>query len=299
MRHLNYNHLLYFWMVAKEGSIAKASEILYITPQTISGQLKLLEQSVDEALFKRAGRGLALTNEGESIYLYADEIFNLGAELSERVHRKMISGSNELRIGIVNSIPKLIAYKTLQPALTLEDPLRIICDEGELDTLLGNLAVHQLDLIISDRMIPNGLNVKAFNHILGESNIAFYASNKIARKYIKNFPQSLNNAPMLLPKKDNDMRKQLETWFDKIEVIPNIIAEFDDNALLKTFGQAGAGIFPAPLAISEHVEQMCSSKQLGAADSVKETYYAISPERKLKHPGVIRITSEARDNLLD
>ncbi len=227
-----------------------------------------------------------------------EEIFNLGAELSERVYRRMISGPTELRIGIVNSIPKLIAYETLQPSLSLEEPVRLVCDEGDLEFLLGELAIHKLDLIISDRMIPSGLNVKAFNHVLGKSKVGFFAENSNANEYIKDFPASLNNAPMLLPKKNNHMRKQLESWFDQNDITPNIVAEFDDSALMKAFGRAGTGIYPSSLAISEQIEEMYSSKQIGIADSVYETYYAISPERKLKHPGVIKITSDARNHLL-
>ena len=297
MRHLNYNHLLYFWTVAREGSIAKASEALHITPQTISGQLKLLEDAVGDALFQRVGRGLSLTETGQVVNLYADEIFSLGSELTQRVKNKMTGLPAELNVGIVSSIPKLIAFKTLAPALELDERIRIVCSEGELDQLLADLAVHRLDLVISDRQIPARLNVKAFNHKLGDSQISFFAHRKIAAKYSRNFPNSLDGAPMLLPVKTNEMRRNLEDWFEEINVVPDIIAEFDDSALLKAFGEAAIGIFPAPSAIRNQIQQMYHSKIIGTIESVSESYYAISPERKLKHPGVVKITEEARARL--
>ena len=297
MRHLNYSHLLYFWTVAREGSIAKASETLHITPQTISGQLKLLEDAVGDALFRRVGRGLALTETGQVVNLYADEIFSLGAELTQRVQNKLTGLPAELNVGMVSSIPKLIGFQTLAPALELDERIRIVCNEGDLDQLLGELAVHRLDMVISDRPIPVGLNVKAYNHKLGNSPIAFYAQKKIAAKYARNFPQSLHRAPMLLPAKSNEVRRNLEDWFEQQEIVPDIIAECGDSALLKAFGESGIGIFPAPSAISEQIQQMYHSRIIGTVDSVVESYYAISPERKLKHPGVLKITEEARERL--
>lgn len=294
MRHLNYNHLLYFWTVAREGSIAKASEILHITPQTISGQLKLLEESIGESLFQRVGRGLSLTETGEVVNLYADEIFTLGAELSQRVQNKTTGMPAKLNVGILNSIPKLIAFRTIAPALELDEPIRIVCHEGELEKLLGDLAVHRIDLIISDRQVPAGLNVKAYNHRLGTSDIAFFAHKSIASRYIRKFPQSLHQAPMLLPAVNNQMRRDLDAWFDSIEVQPDIIAEVDDSALIKAFGEAAVGIFPAPNAVAKAIEHMYHTKVIGTVESVRETYYTISPERKLKHPGVLKITEEAR-----
>ena len=179
MRHLNYNHLLYFWTVAREGSIARAAEVLHITPQTISGQLKLLEESIGDELFQRAGRGLHLTETGEIVNLYADEIFTLGSELTHRVKGRTHDAPSKLNVGILNSIPKLVAFRTIAPALEMEEPIKVFCHEGELEKLLGDLAVHKLDLIISDRKIPSGLNVKAYNHKLGDSNISFFAQKSV------------------------------------------------------------------------------------------------------------------------
>ena len=299
MRHLNYSHLHYFWTVAREGSIAKASELLHITPQTISGQLKLLEESIGVPLFQRAGRGLNLTPMGEVVNLYADEIFTLGGELAQRVQNQSIEVHNKLSVGILNSIPKLIAFRAIAPALELEESIKVICQEGEFETLLGDLAVHKLDLIISDRQVPTGLNVKAYNHKLGNSQIAFFAHKSIASKYIKKFPHSLNNAPLLLPASNNQMRRDLDGWFDEVGVQPNVIAEVDDSALIKAFGEAAIGLFPAPLAVAEAIENMYHAKLVGTIESVTETYYTISPERKIKHPGVLKITEEARSRLFN
>ncbi|MDJ0926688.1 MAG: transcriptional activator NhaR [Gammaproteobacteria bacterium] len=299
MRHLNYNHLLYFWTVAREGSIARASEVLHLTPQTISGQLKLLEESVGEALFQRVGRGLVLSDAGHVVNQYADEIFTLGAELAQRVRSKEPGMPVAFNVGIVSSIPKLIAYRILAPALSLPDPIRIVCQEGDLEHLLGELAVHRLDLVLSDRAIPTGLSVKAYNHLLGESNIALFAQRRMAARYARRFPDSLDDAPMLLPVITSALRRSLDDWFDSVGVGPRVVAEFDDSALLKAFGEAGSGIFPAPSAIATEVEHMYHARIVGLAGDVKDAFFAISPERKLKHPAVVQITESARSALFD
>ncbi len=297
MRHLNYSHLLYFWTIAREGSIARASQVLHLAPQTISGQLKLLEESVGEPLFHRVGRGLVLSETGHLVNQYADEIFSLGAELAQRVRGGHPSLPGALNVGVVDSIPKLIAYRILEPALELSEPVRIVCREGDLERLLGDLAVHRLDLLLSDRPIPTGLNVKAYSHALGDSPIAFFSRRSQAKKYAGRFPGSLDQAPMLLPVESHALRRSLDDWFDRIDVSPRIVAEFDDSALLKAFGEAGAGIFPAPGVIGDAVENMYHARCIGVAESVKETYFAISPERKLKHPAVVTITEAARARL--
>lgn len=297
MRHLNYNHLLYFWTVAREGSIARAAEVLYVTPQTISGQLKLLDEAVGDALFHRVGRGLALSETGHLVFQYADEIFSLGAELAQRVRSKQPGIPSVLNVGIVNSIAKLIAYRVVYPALGLEESVRVVCREGDLETLLGELAVHRLDLVVSDRATPPGLNVKAYSHPLGESKVSFFAKRSIATRYSRGFPESLDQAPMLLPVGDSAVRRALDDWFEQTGISPQVIAEFDDSALLKAFGEAGAGVFPAPRAIASTVETMYHARCVGTAESVRETYYAISPERKLKHPAVVAITEAARARL--
>lgn len=296
MRHLNYTHLLYFWTVAREGSIARASEVLHLTPQTISGQLKKLEDSVGEPLFGKAGRGLTLTETGHVVNEYADEIFQLGSELAQRVRSKQALVPSVLNVGIVNSVPKLIAQRVLQPALMLDDPVKIACHEGDLDMLLADLAVHRLDMVVSDRPLPPGSNVRAYNHALGTSSISFFAHKSIAARF-RRFPEHLDGKPMLLPGPESATRRQIDEWFERHGIDPIVVAEFDDSALLKAFGEAGLGAFPAPTAIVEEVSSMYHSRVLGVVEDMTETYYAISPERKLKHPAVLAITETARDVL--
>ena len=296
MRHLNYNHLQYFWTVANEGSIARASQVLHITPQTISGQLKLLDEAVGEPLFQRAGRGLALTETGRLVKQYADEIFSLGAELSQVVHGARAS-SQVLHVGIVNSIAKLISYRILQPGLEATDPVRLVCTEGNLESLLAELAVHRLDLVISDRPVPVGMNVKAYNHPLGSSVIAFFCKPAAVRRYGGQFPAALDGAPMLLPIRTSGMRRGLDDWFERAGIKPHVVAEFDDSALLKMFGAAGTGVFPAPHAIAGEIERMYSARVIGLAEDVSETYYVISPERKLRRPAVLELIERTREQL--
>jgi LysR family transcriptional activator of nhaA len=299
MRHLNYNHLLYFHTVAREGSIAQASEVLHITPQTISGQLKLLEESVGAPLFDRIGRGLVLSETGQAVNQYADAIFSLGAELAHWVSRRSSALHDRLNVGIVNSIPKLVAHSVLQVGLELETPVKMVCREDTLQSLLADLAVHRLDLVLSDRPIPMGFGVKAFNHLLGESPISFYGRKDLASLYSRNFPESLHGAPVLLPMTGSAQRRSLEGWFEEIGVTPEIVAEFDDSALLKAFGETGAGIFPAPVAIENQLEYTYHVRLIGAAGPLKETYYAISPERVLRQTAVKHITDRARQQLLE
>ena len=298
MRHLNYTHLLYFWTVAREGSIARASELLHLTPQTISGQLKKLEQSIGEPLFVKAGRGLALTETGHIVNQYADEIFELGAELTQRVRSQQALMPTVLNVGIVNSVPKLVTQRVIRPALTLEDPVRVVCREGDLDILLADLAIHRLDLVISDRALPPGTHVKAFNHSLGRSSVSFFAHKSIARQY-KPFPNGLDQAPFLLPSTGVALRRELDDWFDSEEITPQVIAEFDDSALLKAFGEGAIGVYPAPTAIAEEVCSMYHARLIGTLEHIHESYYAISPERKVKHPAVLAITEAARTQLLN
>lgn len=297
MRHLNYNHLLYFWTVVSEGSIARASEVLHLTPQTISGQLKLLEQSIGGPLFHRVGRGLVPNDTGKIVHQYADEIFSLGAELTQRVRSGQQGVPLALNIGIVDSIAKLISYRIIEPALGLNESHRIVCVEASLESLLADLAVHRLDLVVSDRPIPAGLNVKAFNHILGDSKISLFAQPRAATRLARKFPHSLDNAPLLMPVSTTALRRDLDDWFDRLGIQPRIVAEFDDSALMKAFGEAGTGIFPAPSAITEEVQRMYHVRNIGVVDGVRETYYAISPERKIKHPALVHITEAARKRL--
>ena len=299
MRHLNYNHLLYFWTVAREGSIARACDHLNLTPQTISGQLKLLEDNVGEPLFHRVGRGLVLTDTGKLVKTYADEIFSLGAELVQQVQEKRTDIPMSVTIGIVDSIPKSITYRILEPLLSLDAPVKPVCLEGSLDRLLGELALHKIDAVLSDRALPAGLGIKAYNHLLGKSEVGLFIQNKKSRKYKKTFPQSLDAAPFLLPVADTTLRRNLSEWFTANQIRPHVVAEFDDVALLKMFGAAGKGVFPAPAAISTEIEEMYNAHLIGIAEGVTETFFAITPERKLKNQAVIRISEVAHEWLTD
>ncbi len=297
MAQLNYNHLLYFWTVAKEGSISRASETLHITPQTISGQIKVLEENIGTSLFIRSGRGLALTETGRIMSVYAEEIFSLGSELASTIKNRSTSHPSELSVGIVDSIPKLIAYRTIAPFLESEEDTKVICIEGKLEDLLADLSIHKIGLVLSDRPVPTGLSVKAYSHLLGECPVSFFAHKDIADKYLNDFPNSLDQAPMLLPLQSSQLRRNLDGWFEVNDINPKIIAEFEDSALLKAFGEAAIGLYPAPDAIADHIEKMYSARKIAVVDDVRESFYAISPERKIKHPGVKQITKFARANI--
>ncbi len=297
MRHLNYSHLQYFWSVAREGSVVKAAESLNLTPQTISGQLKLLEESVGQPLFDRVGRRLILSEMGHVVMEYADEIFSIGAELSQVVKGQKSASQSTLSVGVVSSMPKLIAERIIAPSLLDDEPIRIRCHEASLEQLLGELAVHQLDIVLSDQPMPSGLSLRAFNHRLGESGLTFFSQRRVARQYRGKFPQSLNDAPMLLPSQHSALRRRLDDWFDGHDIVPIVVGEFDDSALLKAFGEAGAGLFAAPSVIEKEICKMYGMSVIGRTDKVTEHFYAISPERRIKHPAVALISEIARSDL--
>ena len=292
---INYKHLHYFWIVAKHGSITRASEQLHITPQTISGQLSLLEDSLGEALFNKVGRNLELTETGRLVLSYADEIFSLGGELEEAVRNQPLERPMVFKVGIADVVPKSIAYQLLAPALKLPDSIRIVCKENSLDNLLAELALHRIDLVIADGPIPSGLNVRGYNHFLGECGISFLAEGKLAKSLRRNFPHSLNAAPLLLPSEINMLQPRLLKWFDNLHIHPRIVGEFDDSALMKAFGQAGTGVFVAPSAISDEVTRQFGVQIVGATEEVREEFYAISVERRISHPAVAAITETARE----
>ena len=297
MRHLNYNHLQYFWTVAREGSVAKAADILHLTPQTISGQIKVLEQSIGQPLFERVGRRLTMTESGRVVYGYADEIFSIGAELASTIRSNLPNASPTLAIGAVSSMPKLIAERIVAPAMLGDPHVRVRCHEATLDQLLADLAVHKLDLVLSDQPVPRGLNLKAYDHHLGESGLSFFSPKIRARGWRNRFPESLNEAPLLLPTKNSALRRLLDEWFEKNGLTPQIAGEFDDSALLKAFGEAGAGVFAGPTAIETEICRMYRVAVIGRTLDITETYYAISPERRLRNEAVVAITETARTDL--
>jgi len=298
MATLNYKHLHYFWVVAKTGSIAVASKRLHITPQTISGQLTLFEDIIGEPLFTRFNRRFDLTEKGKMVLSYADEIFSLGQELEEALRETPVERPIQFKVGICDSVPKTIAYKLIEPALRTGDNLRIICREGNVSHLLGELAIHKLDIVIADSAMPNNLNVRAFNHLLGECGITFFATQSIAETLIKlPFPMNLHKAPMLIPGADDPSSISLQKWFENYKIYPKIIGEFDDGALMKTFGSAGIGIFAAPSSITKEVEARYKVVKIGETSEVTKSFYAISAERKISHPAVIAISEAARQEL--
>jgi LysR family transcriptional activator of nhaA len=297
MRHLNYSHLQYFWTVATEGSIVGAAEVLHVTPQTISGQLKLLDESVGQPLFNKSGRRLVLSETGRLVFDYADEIFRVGAELASIVKGKNAAGHAMLNVGVVSSMPKLVVERVVAPALSGEKAVRVVCREGALERLLSDLAVHRLDLVLSDQPVPTGLGIKAYNHRLGRSGLSFFSRGTGAARLRNRFPGSLDGARMLLPSRDSALRRHMDEWFEKNELQPEIVGEFDDSALLKAFGEAGLGVFAGPTVIEREICRMYRTTVIGRVPEVSEHFYAISPERRLKHDAVVEITNIARTDL--
>lgn len=294
---INYKHLRYFWMVAKEGGVARASESLHLTPQTISGQMSLLEEYLGVELFTRVGRNLELTETGRLVLSYSDEIFSLGSELEEMLHHLPVERPQLLRIGVVDVVPKSIAHRILSPILQLTEPVRMVCREASLDTLLAELAVHRLDFVLADRPIPSSVSTRGFSHRLGESAVSFFATAKLAKKLKGEFPFCLDGAPLLLPSSGTQVRSGIERWLDKQRLHPRIIAEFDDSALMKAFGKEGAGVFVAPSAIALEVARQFQVVALGRVDEVKESFYIISVERRVTHPIVSAVVEAAHDSL--
>lgn len=299
MNKLNYKHLRYFWMVAKTGSIAKTAQQLHLTPQSISGQLTEFAGVLGVELFRRTGRNLEITEAGRQVLSYADEIFSIGDELVEAVHDQRAKKSSPLRVGIADSVSKYVAHRLLEPALKLVDSIRLICREGRLVPLLSELSVHRLDLIIADRPMPTHLNVRGFNHLLGESGLTVFGADSLIENLIGEFPKCLNHAPFLLPGDDAAIRPKLERWLDNNNLHPMIRGEFDDSALMKSFGQAGAGLFAAPSTNAAHICEQYKVKVVGHIETVMEQFYMISTERRLTHPAIIAITEKGSESLLE
>lgn len=294
---LNYHHLKYFWMVAEEGSITKASQRLRLAQPTISTQIRTLEESLEVELFDRSGRGLVLTDAGRVVHRYADEILALGRELVDVLNDRPVDRPLRLAVGLAFVVPKLIAYQLLRPALELATGVVVECYEDKVDRLFALLASHELDLVISDAPLGPGVAVKAYNHPLGESATSFFAARPLALQLRRGFPGSLDGAPYLIPMSGSAMRRELEHWFDSLGIRPRVVGEFDDSALLKVFGQSGVGAFAAPSVIEKQVCQQYRVQVIGRTDEVTERFYAISPERKVKHPGVLAISEGARTEL--
>jgi LysR family transcriptional activator of nhaA len=294
MEWLNYHHLLYFWVVAREGSIAKATEVLNLTQPTISAQIRVLEESLGEKLFRKQGRGLALTDVGRVAFQYAEEIFTLGQELKDTVKGRPTGRIPRLVVGIADVVPKLIAYRLVLPAFELEQNVEIVCLEDSPNRLLASLALHEIDLVISDAPIGTGVSVRAFNHLLGESGVTIFGASALASKHRKGFPRSLEGAPMLMPAPGADMRRVLDQWLEANDLRPRIVAEFADGALMKIFGQQGIGLFAGTTAIEKEICRQHDVVVVGRIPELRERFYVISPERRIKHPAVVAITNRAK-----
>ncbi len=297
MASLNYKHLRYFWMVAKTGSIAKAAAQLHLTPQSISGQLTEFADTLGVELFRRVGRNLELTETGRRVARYAEDIFVTGDELLELVRDQGFTKTMSFRVGCADSVSKLIACQLVEPALKLREPVRLICREGRLDSLVADLAVHRLDLVIADRPIPPQFSVRAYSHMLGESGMSAFATASLAAGLEGTFPSCLDEAPMLLPGEDFAIHQRLLRWLEHHDVHPLVVGEFDDSAMMKTFGQSGAGVFFAPTVIASQVCRQYGVQVLGQVDTVVEQVYAITTERRMSHPATVAVSTLARDKL--
>lgn len=298
MRWLNYHHLLYFHTVAREGSVTRACKELRLAQPTVSAQLKSLEDSLGEKLFEKEGRYLRLTEVGQVVFRYADEIFGIGRELIASLEGRPSGRMQALKIGIADVMPKQVVYRLLEPVFASGGGIKLVCHEDHTEKLLADLAVHEVDLVIADSPIPPAVKIKAYNHFLGESGITFIASDKLAKQFARGFPQSLNKAPMFLPSHGAAIRREFDYWFQTQGVTPNVIGEFQDSALMKSFARAGHAIMATPTCVEKDVMSEYGLHLVGRTDGVKERFYVISVERKVKHPAVLSIVEEAQRRLL-
>lgn len=283
-RRFNYHHLYYFWVVAKEGGVARAAARLGVAVQTVSAQVRALEQALGHALLKPAGRGVALTEAGEAALRQADPIFQLGEALPDAVRDAAAAPGPRLAVGISDGLPKPAVRRLLQPALGATN-LRLLCHEGEFDELLAELALHRLDVVLADRAAPPNPNLKVYSHRLGSSPVAWHAPPALAARARRGFPHSLAEVPVLLPSAHTALRPRLDAWFERIGVRPRVAGEFEDSALLATFGAAGMGVFPAAAA----AEVPAGLRAVGDAAGVEEQFWAVGTERRVQHPLVLRL----------
>jgi len=291
---LNYHHLQYFWLVAREGGLAAAGRILRLSPATLSGQIRLLEETIGHRLFTKQGRKLVLTDVGHVTYRYADEIFSLGRELTDVLEHRVLPSATTFHVALVDALPKMVVRRLLEPVLAAQPPARLVCHEGTLDTLVAGLASHAYDLLLTDVPLPAGTAVRAYNHLLGECGVTFFARADAASRLRHGFPESLNQTPMLLPSTGSALRRELEAWFDTHSLVPHIVAEFADSALLKAFGAVGRGVFCTPTIIASDVAKMYHVTPIGETREVVERFYAISPERRICNPAVAAISEAAK-----
>ena len=295
MDWLNYHHLLNFWMVAREGSVQRASELLHVTPASVSVQVRALEKSLGVRLFAKQGRGLVLTDMGKEVLEYADEIFGTGRELLEMVKGRPVGRPMELRVGVRDVMPKLVAFQLIQPALNVDPPIRLICREGPMADLIADLAIHKLDIVLSDTALDPLYRVQAHSHKLGASDVSIVGQADLAKRYKGNFPNYLHGAPFLLPTQETVLRRQLDRWFSECNIVPMIRGEFADSAMMKIAGKSGLGLFAVPTIVEEEVRKLYGLATVGKVPGIQEQFFAVSIERKMKHPGVLAICRNRND----
>ena len=291
--NLNFQHLYYFWIVAREGGISRASEVLDLSASTISAQVSQLESKLQVKLFHRVGRNIRLTDVGQVAFRYSEEIFVLGRELTHAIKGWHTHGPVLLQVGVADAVPKLVATRLLRPAFAELPEVRLICREDEPDHLLTELALHHFDVLILDTPVDATLRVQAFNHLLAEWQIAFFGAPELVARHKPGFPGSLEGAPVLLPTVNSSIRRRLDRFFEEYSVQPRVAGEFEDSALMKAFSETGAGLFPAPLALAEELERQHGTKLLGALEGYTASYYAVTVERHLEHPAVAAICRAA------
>lgn len=297
MEWLNYHHLLYFWTVAREGSVTKASAKLLLAQPTISGQIRQLEEALGNKLFRRSGRSLVLTDFGRLVYQYAEEIFTLGRELSEVVRGRPAGGPMRLAVGVADVLPKLVVHRILEPVLRMEKPPRIVCHEDRTDRLLAELSLQAVDLVLADAPIGPQVRVRAYNHLLGSSPVAIFAPTRIANRFRKGFPKSLAGQRWLMPIENSSLRRSLDQWLSANEIRPEIVAEFQDSALMKAFAESADAVFAAPTLIEDEIRRRYNCAMVGLVDHAEERFYAISVERQVKHPAAVAIAQSAHQYL--
>jgi LysR family transcriptional activator of nhaA len=295
---MNFKHLYYFWVTARAGGIMRAGEQLHTTPQTLSGQIKLLEDNLGRKLFRKQGRQLELTEDGRKALSYADDIFALGSELREAMTNTQAGVRTlEFRVGVADSVAKSVAYRLIEPALSIDEPVRLIGSEGKFPDLLAQLALHRLDLVIADEPLSKRISVKAFNHALGTTPMSFFCTAKLRDTLKGRFPQCLHQAPMLIQGAASSVRQQLDGWLVKQKIQPRVVGEFDDGALMTAFGREGRGVFMSPTILEKETVAHYGVQVLGRTDELVEEFFAVSVERRISHPCVAAITQNARGRL--
>ena len=297
---MNFKHLHYFWVTARAGGIMRAGEQLHITPQTLSGQIKLLEESLGRRLFKKSGRQLELTEYGRKALKYADDIFALGSDLKNAMANPQ-SGEQILafRVGVADSVAKSVAYRLLEPALSIPEPVRLIGTEGKFPDLLAQLALHRVDLVIADEPLSKRISVKAFNHELGTTPMSFFCVPELKKVLKGKFPQCLHDAPMLIQGSASSVRQQLDGWLVSHKIQPRVVGEFDDGALMKAFGREGRGVFMSPRILEDEIVAQYGVEVIGRTDELVEEFFAVSVERRISHPCIAAITQNARGRLFN